>query len=214
VLLLLEHDPVYTTGRGGRVENLGALDAGAERGGTSVVRIGRGGDVTYHGPGQLVGYALLDLRARGGDVHRFLRDLETGVIATLASLGVRALRWPGKTGVWVSDRARDAAHDPEQDPEESPEQMDDLDMQSGQVRKIASIGIAVRGGVSMHGFALNVAMDLAPFAAIVPCGLAGVHMTTVACETGATPPAIAEVAAIAARRVSAALLGRTAEVPA
>jgi lipoate-protein ligase B len=175
-----------------------------------VVRIGRGGDVTYHGPGQLVGYALLDLRARGGDVHRFLRDLETGVIATLASLGVRALRWPGKTGVWVSDRAQVA----ERDLELAPEQMDDLDMQSGQVRKIASIGIAVRGGVSMHGFALNVALDLAPFAAIVPCGLAGVHMTTVERETGDTPPAMPEVAAIAAGRVSTALLGPSLEVPA
>lgn len=206
VLLLLEHEPVYTTGRGGRVENLGALDAGAERAGASVVRIGRGGDVTFHGPGQLVGYALLDLRARGGDLHRFLRELEAGVIATLASLGVRALRWRGKTGVWVADPARSTELDPEQ--------MDDLDMQSGRVRKIASIGIGVRGGVSMHGFALNVAMDLTPFAAIVPCGLPGVHMTTVERETGGNPPAIAEVAAIAARRVSAALLGRAVEVPA
>jgi len=202
VLLLLEHDPVYTTGRGGRTENLGVLDAGVARTDAGVVRIGRGGDVTYHGPGQLVGYALLDLRARGGDVHRFLRDLEAGVIATLATLGVRALRWQGKTGVWVADAGLD------------PEQMDDMDMHRGRVRKIASIGIAVRGGVSMHGFAMNVDLELAPFAAIVPCGLSGVHMTTVADETDSPTPSLPEVAAIAAREVAAAFAGSAREVSA
>ena len=201
VLLLLEHEPVYTTGRGGRVENQGALSEQATAGRAEVVRIGRGGDVTYHGPGQLVGYALLDLRSRGGDVHRFLRDLETGVISTLAALGVRALRWPGRTGVWVAD------------PEVDPGTMTDDDMRLGRARKIASIGIAVRGGVSMHGFALNVAMDLAPFAAIVPCGLSGVRMTTVELETGAPAPSVAAVAALAARCVGAALGPATASAP-
>ena len=201
VLLLLEHEPVYTTGRGGRVENLGDLGAGAAGGATELVRIGRGGDVTYHGPGQLVGYALVDLRARGGDVHRFLRDLESGVISTLAALGVRTLRWPGRTGAWVTD------------PDVDPGKMDESDMQQGRARKIASIGIAVRGGISMHGFALNVAMDLAPFAAIVPCGLAGVRMTTVERETGGPAPSVAAVAALAAGHVATALGPSGPQVP-
>lgn len=201
VLLLLEHEPVYTTGRGGRVENQGALCEQDATGQAELVRIGRGGDVTYHGPGQLVGYALLDLRARGGDVHRFLRDLESGVISTLAALGVRALRWPGRTGVWVAD------------PDVDPGKMAEDDMRHGRARKIASIGIAVRGGISMHGFALNVAMDLAPFTAIVPCGLAGVRMTTIERETGAPAPSVAAVAALAARCVGAALGPASAYAP-
>lgn len=192
VLLLLEHEPVYTTGRGGRVENLGRLPSEAAAGGIPLARIGRGGDVTYHGPGQLVGYALVDLRARDRDVHRFLRQLETGVIWTLQALGVRATRWPGRTGVWVADDGVDRAR------------IDDHDMQLGRTRKIASIGIGVRGGVTMHGFALNVALDLEPFVEIVPCGLRGVSMTTIEREA---PPArrVVDVAAIAARRVGAAL---------
>lgn len=192
VLLLLEHDPVYTTGRGGKSEHLGRLAGGAPQA-APLERIGRGGDVTYHGPGQLVGYALVDLRARDRDVHRFLRDLETGVIWTLSALGVRGVRWPGRTGVWVADDAAD------------PARMTDHDMQLGRIRKIASIGIAVRGGITMHGFALNVAMDLAPFAAIVPCGLAGVRMTTVERETARRAPSVREVAALAARHVGRAL---------
>jgi lipoate-protein ligase B len=202
VLLLLEHDPVYTTGRGGRAENLGRVGERGNPREPQLVRIGRGGDVTYHGPGQLVGYALVDLRARGGDLHRFLRDLESGVISTLAALGVTACRWPGRTGVWVADAGV------------SSETMDDEDMLRGTARKIASIGIAVRGGVSMHGFALNVALDLAPFAAIVPCGLAGVRMTTIERESGVVPPSLRSVAALAARHVGAALarpMARTAQ---
>lgn len=192
VLLLLEHDPVYTTGRGGKVENLGALRAAAGAG-AEVARIGRGGDVTYHGPGQLVGYALVDLKRRGRDVHRFLRQLESGVMATLSALGVDALRWPGRTGVWVVD------------PDVAPARLDDQHMHSGKARKIASIGIGVRGGITLHGFALNVGLDLAPFAAIVPCGLAGVHMTTVERESGRPAPSVRAVAEVAARHVGAAL---------
>jgi len=192
VLLLLEHEPVYTTGRGGHAEHLAALPSdGAAP--VPVERIGRGGDVTYHGPGQLVGYALVDLRARGRDVHRFLRQLETGVITTLSALGVRGVRWTGRTGVWVADPDADVGR------------MDERDMQLGRIRKIASIGIGVRGGITMHGFALNVAMDLAPFTAIVPCGLVGVRMTTVARETPGPVPSLREVAALAAQEVAAAL---------
>jgi lipoate-protein ligase B len=192
LLLLLEHDPVYTTGRGGRVEHQLGLAEGDLGSAREVVRIGRGGDVTYHGPGQLVGYALVDLRARGFDLHRFLRDLEAGVIATLDALGVRAARWPGRTGVWVADGGDAAA-------------CDDADMQRGRIRKIASIGIGVRRGITMHGFALNVDLDLEPFAAIVPCGLGGVQMTSVAREMVGTPPPLATVAALAAQHVGAAL---------
>ncbi|MBY0278472.1 lipoyl(octanoyl) transferase LipB [Candidatus Binatia bacterium] len=200
VVLLLEHEPVYTTGRGGRPENLGRVAADPA---IPFERIGRGGDVTYHGPGQLVGYALVDLRMRDRDVHRFLRQMETGVIWTLQALGVRATRWPGRTGVWVVDRGTgvesvaaeptDVAH------------LDDHDMQLGRIRKIASLGVGVRGGVTMHGFALNVALDLAPFAAIVPCGLAGVHMTTVEREAARPVRSVRDVAMLAARHVGRAL---------
>jgi lipoate-protein ligase B len=194
VLLLLEHEPVYTTGRGGRAEHLGRLgDAAGGVAGVPLERIGRGGDVTYHGPGQLVGYALLDLRTRGRDVHHFLRQLESGVIRTLAALGVRGVPWPGRTGVWVADEGADVS------------EMTDQDMQLGRIRKIASIGIAVRGGITMHGFALNLAMDLSPFTAIVPCGLAGVRMTTVTRETGRQTPGLSEVAAVAAHHLGEAL---------
>lgn len=192
VLLLLEHEPVYTTGRGGKGEHLGGLATGAPRA-APLERIGRGGDVTYHGPGQLVGYALVDLRRRDRDVHRFLRDLETGVIWTLSALGVRGVRWPGRTGVWVADDGADVT------------EMNHRDMQLGRIRKIASIGIAVRGGITMHGFALNVAMDLAPFAAIVPCGLDGVRMTTVERESARPAPPLRDVAALAAAHVGRAL---------
>ena len=192
VVLLLEHDPVYTTGRGGRAEHLGPLAGGTTQD-VPLERIGRGGDVTYHGPGQLVGYALVDLRTRDRDVHRFLRQLETGVISTLSELGVRGVRWPGRTGVWVAHDGADVAR------------MNDQDMQQGRIRKIASIGIAVRGGITMHGFALNVAMDLAPFAAIVPCGLSGVRMTTVERETARPVPSLHDVAVVTARHLGAAL---------
>ena len=146
-LLLLEHPSTYTTGRGGAEANLPADPA------ITVERIGRGGDVTWHGPGQLVGYPILDLRSRGRDVHRYLRALEDGIIAFLGEQGVRGTRLDGRTGVWVPQ----------------PE---------GPARKIASIGIGVRRSISWHGFALNLAPDLAAFERIVPCGLDGVEMTS------------------------------------
>lgn len=197
LLLLLEHEPVYTTGRGGRPENLAGI---AGETAIPVQRIGRGGDVTYHGPGQLVGYALVDLRARDRDVHRFLRQMETGVIWTLRVLGVPAMRWAGKTGVWVLDDRTGGTAD-----RTDVAQLDDHDMQLGRIRKIASIGVGVRGGITMHGFALNVALDLAPFAAIVPCGLAGVHMTTIEREAATPVRSVREVATLAAHHVGRAL---------
>ncbi len=184
-VLLLEHDPVYTTGRLGKDENLPS--EGGLRSSVPLRRIGRGGDVTYHGPGQLVGYVLVDLRARGGDVHRFLRSIEAGVIALLADLGVAASRVEGRTGAWVqTGNDRQGA------------------------RKIASIGIGVRRGISMHGFAVNVSVDLGAFDAIVPCDLAGVEMTSVERETGREAPPLVDVAERAARCVRTALPPRVA----
>lgn len=176
-LLLLEHDPVYTTGRLGKDENLPSRDTSIP-----VRRISRGGDVTYHGPGQLVGYVLVDLRARGGDVHRFLRSLEAGVIALLAELGVIADRVEGRTGAWVPNESDQTAF-----------------------RKIASIGIGVRRGISMHGFAVNVSVDLRSFDTIVPCDLRDVQMTSVERETGRPAPALDEVAQTASQVVARSL---------
>src|SRR5262249_39709024 len=100
-LLLLEHEPVYTTGRGGKPDNLPPCP-----GGVPVFRVGRGGDATYHGPGQLIGYPLIDLRARGGDVHRYLRALESALVSIVEMLGIPATGWPGRTGVWTGPPGR------------------------------------------------------------------------------------------------------------
>lgn len=149
-LLLLEHDPVYTMGR--------TPDLASLRDETQlphpVVRINRGGQATYHGPGQLVGYPILDLRRRGQDLHRYLRAMEEALIALCGDFEVVAQRRDALTGVWVGER------------------------------KIASIGVGVKRWVSMHGFALNVCGDLAPFTHITPCGIAGVEMTSLERERG------------------------------
>ena len=149
-LLLLEHPPVYTLGRGADPIHLGL----AAQTGAPIVRTHRGGQVTYHGPGQLIGYPILDLRRRRPDVRWYLRTLEEVLVAALADLGVAAEPRAGLTGVWVGPR------------------------------KIASIGVALRRWVSWHGFALNVGDDLTGFDAITPCGIAGVQMTSVAREGG------------------------------
>jgi lipoyl(octanoyl) transferase len=175
-LLLLEHDPVYTSGRGGAAENLPAPGATT----IPVVRISRGGDATYHGPGQLVGYVHVDLRRRGSDVHLFLRALEEGVIRVLQRFALSGVRISGKTGVWLAD--------------------------AGGERKIASIGVGVRRGITLHGFALNVAEDLSPFEAIVPCGLSGVRMTSIAAELGSGgAPSVRDVVDVTARVLPDAL---------
>lgn len=209
VLLLLEHEPVYTTGRGGRAENLpGGRSGLAPPPGVPVHRIGRGGDATYHGPGQLVGYAVVDLRARGSDVHRFLRCLEAGAIAVLQSYGVHAERSEGQTGVWVfGPRGGRTPQRPSGFELGGPGPKVGAD--AGGARKIASIGIGVRHGVSLHGFALNVAPDLGAFSAIVPCGIRGVEMTSIEAEGVRPVPSVAAVAECAARLVPAALAGLT-----
>jgi lipoate-protein ligase B len=158
ILLLLEHPAVITLGRGGRLSNLCLAETTLAERGIAVVRVGRGGDVTYHGPGQLVGYPIVDLTPRGRDLHRYLRLLEETLLTTLAAFGLQGRRDPGRTGVWVG------------------------------AAKIASIGIGVRRWISWHGFALNVATDLRGFDAIVPCGLPGVRMTSMEALLGHSIP--------------------------
>ena len=170
-LLLLEHPPVYTLGRSGREEHLLLDEATRAREGIAVYNVDRGGDITYHGPGQLVGYPILDLKAlfrrRGAprpDLHRYLRDLEQVIIETLAAFDVRGWRYDGYTGVWVDDTRPDGGAPP-----------------GGGVKKIAAIGIKVSSrGISSHGFALNVDPNLAHFAGIVPCGIRDHGVTSLA----------------------------------
>lgn len=168
LLLLLEHEPVLTLGRGAEERHLRAdPDALAERG-VDLVEIERGGDVTYHGPGQLVGYPILDLRDHRKDLHWYLRALEAALVSALSELGLPAFRVPEHTGVWVGERraleAPDAAA---------------VAVLEGRVRKIASIGVHVSRWVTWHGFALNVREEaLENFGLIVPCGIRGVRMTS------------------------------------
>ncbi len=140
-LLLLEHPHVITLGRNGHIENLLASDAVLERAGISFYPTDRGGDVTYHGPGQLVGYPILDLRDWKRDVGAYVRGVEQALIDTVGEYGIEAGRIPKLTGVWVGDR------------------------------KIAAIGVHISRWVTSHGFALNVSTDLSYFQYIVPCGL-------------------------------------------
>ncbi len=155
VVLLLEHPDVITFGRGASDSNALASDDELRASGYDVFRVSRGGDVTWHGPGQLVGYPILDLRCHGSDVHRYLRDLESALIGALADFGIAGRRREGFAGVWLDER-----------------------------RKLASIGVGVRAWRTLHGFALNVDCDLTRFGAIVPCGLAGVEMVSMASVLG------------------------------
>jgi len=152
VVLLLEHDSVYTIGR--------TPDQSSLRGASHLphpfFRINRGGQATYHGPGQLIGYPIIDLRRCGQDLHQYLRWIETLLIEFLAPFRIEAHSREGLTGVWV------------------------------QQRKIASIGVGVRHWITMHGFALNVCGDLSPFDQITPCGISNVTMTSMEGETGKT----------------------------
>lgn len=148
LLLLLEHPPVVTLGRNSQATHL------LQAAGVDVFEVERGGDVTYHGPGQLVGYPIIDLTSHKQDLHWYLRTLEQALIVALETLGIPAERNLGYTGVWTSGR------------------------------KIASIGIHVKQWVTWHGFALNVATDLAEFQRIVPCGIPGVEMTSIERELG------------------------------
>ena len=149
-LLLLEHPPVITLGVKTRQgpKHIVASDAELAQQGVTVHETGRGGDVTYHGPGQLVGYPILDLAAEGNvrkDVHRYVRDIEDVLIRIAASFGIEAKRVPGLTGVWVGD--------------------------DGHEEKLAAIGVRISRWITSHGFALNVSTDLRHFNLIVPCGI-------------------------------------------
>ena len=149
-ILLLEHEAVYTIGRTPDKSSL--LDE--KNLSHPLFAINRGGQATYHGPGQLMGYPIVDLRRCGQDLHRYLRWLEQTLIDFLAHYKICATQREGLTGVWVANR------------------------------KIASIGVGVRHWITMHGFALNVCGDLSPFAQIVPCGISNVTMTSIEKETG------------------------------
>ncbi len=147
-LLLVEHPPVITLGRGAKRRHLLADDDVLRTQGIEVWETERGGDVTFHGPGQLVGYPILDLTRHGKDLHHYMRRLEELLIRTLDRYGIHGERSAGQTGVWVHGT------------------------------KIASIGVHVSRWVSRHGFSLNVSPDLSAFDLIVPCGLSGVRMTS------------------------------------
>jgi lipoyl(octanoyl) transferase len=156
-VLLLEHEPVYTIGRGGDERNLLATPERLASLGAELVRIDRGGDITFHGPGQLVAYPIVELRD-SLDLRRYVRALEAAIIATAASVGVEADRVEGRPGVWVDG-----------------------------ARKLAAIGVRVRRGVTTHGLALNVSTDLAWFAEMIPCGLPDIEVTSLGRELGQAP---------------------------
>jgi lipoyl(octanoyl) transferase len=179
-LLLLEHPPVVTLGRGAREENLLVSRDSLARRGIEIHRVARGGDVTYHAPGQLVGYLIVDLAAGGApDVHGFVRSLELALVEALERLSVPALCIEGMTGVFIDRRRTAGARGGT-----GAELRKRRPSGAAPERKIASIGVGVRRWVTYHGFALNVSLDLAGFDAIVPCGLRGVEMTSVARELG------------------------------
>lgn len=168
VLLLVEHEPTITLGRGTKESSLPQSVQSLRADGLTVAEVNRGGDVTWHGPGQFVGYPILDLHQHREDLHWYLRQVEEVLIRALATLGITADRHPGYTGVWTEGR------------------------------KIASIGIHVRQWVTTHGFALNLSNDLTAFNVIVPCGISGVEMTSVHAEyqrQGRTVPSWDEVTA-------------------
>lgn len=165
-LLLLEHPPVITLGRGAKREHLLREDHILKTRGIEVWESERGGDVTFHGPGQLVGYPILDLAQHGRDLHLYMRNLEEMLIRTLDVYGIEGERSAGQAGVWTHGT------------------------------KIASVGVHVSRWVSRHGFALNVSTDLSFFDLIVPCGLSEIRMTSMAAELGreAQLEKVAEVA--------------------
>jgi lipoate-protein ligase B len=154
LLILVEHPPVVTLGRSSKANHLLASPALLAARGVELHEVERGGDVTFHGPGQLVGYPIVDLKRHKQDLHWYLRQVEEAIIRAVAPLGIDAERSPGQTGVWTKGR------------------------------KLASIGVHARDWVTWHGFALNVTTDLAYFDLIVPCGIAEVEMTSVQRELG------------------------------
>ena len=160
LIYFAEHEPVLTAGRAGRAESLRASEAVLRARGVEVIPVERGGDITYHGPGQIVAYPILALASlpHGRDLHHYLRDLEEVVIRALSAYEIPARRHPEYTGVWVGDR------------------------------KVAAIGVAVRRWITFHGFALNVDPDLEHFDWIHPCGIRHLGVTSMRVLLGAAPP--------------------------
>lgn len=158
-LLLVEHPHVYTLGKSGDISNLLLSDKKLQEKGATFYKINRGGDITYHGPGQVVGYPILDLENFFTDIHRYLRFLEEVIILTLAEYTIIGTRSPGETGVW-------------------------LDVGTPFTRKICAMGVRASRWVTMHGFALNVNADLGYFDNIIPCGIKGKAVTSLNNELG------------------------------
>jgi len=169
VLLLVEHQAVVTLGRSTKGENLHIPDALLAARGVERYEIERGGDATFHGPGQLVGYPIMDLKQHSQDLHWYLRQVEAALILALSQVGLTAGRVSKCTGVWIDDR------------------------------KIASIGVHARDWVTRHGFALNVTTDLSYFDLFTPCGIAGVVMTSTERELGPAAPSLERMQQLTAR---------------
>lgn len=157
--LFVEHPHVYTLGKSGDVSNLLLTKKQLEAKGITFFKINRGGDITYHGPGQIVGYPILDLENFFTDIHKYLRFLEEVIILTLCDFGLKGNRSPGETGVW-------------------------LDVGTPFARKICAMGVRASRWVTMHGFALNVNVDLGYFDNIIPCGIRGKSVTSLNVELG------------------------------
>ncbi len=177
VLLLVEHPPVITTGRTTKGQNLLATRELLAARGVELFDVERGGDVTFHGPGQLVGYPIVDLKRHRQDLHWYLRQVEEVLIRSLAELGIGGERNEGFTGVWTRGPVGAPLHPS---------------------RKLASIGVHARDWVTWHGFALNVTTDLSFFELMVPCGIEGVAMTSIARETGGIIVTVDDVAGLVA----------------
>ncbi len=159
-LLLVEHPPVYTLGKSGKMEHLLIDEAERQNKGIEFFKINRGGDITFHGPGQIVGYPILDLEKFYTDIGRYLRNLEETIILTLAEYGIKGERSQGETGVWIDPHVK------------------------GKERKICAIGVRCSRWVTMHGFAFNINTDLNYFNYIIPCGIENKKVTSLQQELG------------------------------
>jgi lipoyl(octanoyl) transferase len=159
-LLLVEHPPVYTLGKSGKMEHVLINEKEREEKGIQFFQTNRGGDITFHGPAQIVGYPVLDLEKFYTDIGRYLRELEEVIILTLAEYGIIAGRSPGETGVWIDNLIQ------------------------GKERKICAMGVRCSRWITMHGFALNVNTDLDYFNHIIPCGIQNKKVTSIKAELG------------------------------
>lgn len=162
-LLFCEHPPVFTLGKSGHAENVLISEAGLKQRGIEYYQTNRGGDITFHGPGQIVGYPILDLEKFYTDIGKYLRNLEEVIILTLEHFGIKGERSPGETGVWIEPFVK------------------------GRERKICAMGVRCSRWVTMHGFALNVNTSLDYFNYIIPCGIANKQVTSMAKELGFSP---------------------------